>query len=115
LRNGRGGRGVLDYESPIESGFTHVLSFLVLDMRGGTNRARILKLLLECPRNAYSLSRELGLNYGTVTSHLRKLVRYGVVVPVTPGPYARGYAASQSLVRNRTFFYRILKAIGGPA
>ncbi len=112
-RNGRS--AIIDYDNPNENGFARTLSFLLLDMRGGTNRARILQLLLECPRSAHSLARELGLNYGTVTSHLRALLRNAIVVPVTPGPYARGYAASEPLVRNRAVFDRILEAIGQQA
>src|SRR2546426_5446201 len=42
-----------------------LLRVLVLGSRGGQNPGRILGALLECPRNAFEVAKELGLNYGT--------------------------------------------------
>ncbi|MEF8819983.1 MAG: winged helix-turn-helix domain-containing protein [Haloferacaceae archaeon] len=47
--------------------------------RGGPNRARILRLLEERPRNANQLAEELDLAYNTVRHHLDVLERNGIV------------------------------------
>jgi DNA-binding transcriptional ArsR family regulator len=48
--------------------------------RGGPNRARILRMLDERPRNANQLAEDLGLAYNTVRHHLDVLERNGIVV-----------------------------------
>src|SRR3990172_13238291 len=84
-----------------------LLRFLLLGSRGGWNRGRILELLVECPRNAHDLSRELDLNYGTVTLHLRSLLEAGLVVALTPERYAQGFAVAPVLRRNLREFERL--------
>jgi DNA-binding transcriptional ArsR family regulator len=48
--------------------------------RGGPNRARILRMLDERPRNANQLAEDIGLAYNTVRHHLDVLERNGIVV-----------------------------------
>lgn len=48
--------------------------------RGGPNRARILRLLAERPKNANQLAADLGLAYNTVRHHLEVLERNGIVI-----------------------------------
>lgn len=84
-----------------------LLRFLLLGSRGGWNRGRILELLLECPRNAHDLSKELDLNYGTVSLHLKTLLEAGLVVALTPERYAQGFAAAPVLRKNLREFQRL--------
>jgi len=80
-----------------QDGSAEVVRFLVVGSRGGATRRRILGALLECPQNAYRISRLLRLNYGTVTSHLRVLERYGLVLPIALSRYNRGYSIAPAL------------------
>lgn len=88
-----------DQEAIVEETL-ELLRFLVLRSRGGQNRARILGLLLECPRNAHDIALELRLNYGTVTCHLKRLAEAGLVHPLASRRYARPFTASPLLKRN---------------
>ena len=55
------------------------LWYLLAGTRGGTNRAKIIRLLDERPRNANQLAEELDLHYKTVQHHLDVLVDNGVL------------------------------------
>lgn len=55
------------------------LWYLLAGMRGGENRARIIRALTERPRNANQLSDVLGVDYNTVRYHLDLLVEHDVV------------------------------------
>lgn len=55
------------------------LWYLLAGTRGGTNRARIINLLSERPRNANQLSNDLDVDYNTVRHHLDMLLDHGVV------------------------------------
>lgn len=47
--------------------------------RGGPNRAKILRLLSERPKNANQLADDLGLAYNTVRHHLQVLEGQGIL------------------------------------
>jgi DNA-binding transcriptional ArsR family regulator len=55
------------------------LWYLLAGMRGGENRARIIRALSERPRNANQLSDALGVEYNTVRYHLDLLVDHDIV------------------------------------
>lgn len=55
------------------------LWYLLAGSRGGKNRARIIRLLDERPRNANRLADELDVEYNTVRHHLDTLTDYDVV------------------------------------
>jgi DNA-binding transcriptional ArsR family regulator len=55
------------------------LWYLLAGMRGGENRARIIRELSERPRNANQLSEALDLEYNTIRYHLDLLVDHDVV------------------------------------
>lgn len=57
------------------------LWYLIAGSRGGENRARIIRLLQEKPRNANQLADELDVEYNTVRHHLEVLEEHGVVDP----------------------------------
>ncbi|MFB6118202.1 winged helix-turn-helix domain-containing protein [Halosegnis sp.] len=55
------------------------LWYLLAGTRGGANRARIIRLLDEQPRNANRLADELDVDYNTIRHHLDVLVEHDVV------------------------------------
>ncbi|HYU06019.1 MAG TPA: winged helix-turn-helix domain-containing protein [Thermoplasmata archaeon] len=96
---------------PNEDRCLELLRFLILGTRGGQNRARILALLLDRPRHANELARELDVNYGTVTRHLRCLMEAGLVLPLTPGRYAQAYAVAPVLRKHVAVFEELQSAL----
>lgn len=57
------------------------LWYLIAGTRGGENRARIIRLLQDRPRNANQLADELEVEYNTVRHHLEMLEEYTIVEP----------------------------------
>jgi len=55
------------------------LWYLIAGTRGGENRARIIELLDEQPRNANQIAEELDLDYNTVRHHLDMLRDHDVI------------------------------------
>lgn len=55
------------------------LWYLLAGTRGGENRARIIRLLDERPRNANKLAEELDVDYNTVRHHLDVLLDHDVL------------------------------------
>jgi predicted ArsR family transcriptional regulator len=55
------------------------LWYLLAGTRGGENRARIIRLLDERPRNANRLAGELDVDYNTVRHHLDVLLEHDVL------------------------------------
>ena len=55
------------------------LWYLIAGTRGGENRARVIRCLLERPRNPNQLAEELELDYNTVKHHLDMLEEHDVV------------------------------------
>jgi len=92
-------RGV--YPEGAENRSIEVLRFLILGSRGGPTRRKILTLLGDCPQNTHRLCLVLGLNYGTVASHLRVLERFGLVVPIGASRYSRGYCIAPGVRGSR--------------
>ncbi|WP_436901964.1 ArsR/SmtB family transcription factor [Halovenus halobia] len=57
------------------------LWYLIAGTRGGENRARIIRLLQEKPRNANQLADNLDIGYNSVRHHLDMLEEHDVVEP----------------------------------
>jgi len=55
------------------------LWYLLAGTRGGENRARLIRLLDDRPRNANQLAEELDVDYNTVRHHLDVLLDHDVV------------------------------------
>ncbi len=53
--------------------------WLIEGSRGGKTRARILMALKKSPANPHQLAKRLGLNYRTITHHLKVLEDHGLV------------------------------------
>ncbi|MFQ5839074.1 MAG: ArsR/SmtB family transcription factor [Thermoplasmata archaeon] len=86
-----------------------VLWFLIAGSRGGYNRARILKLLAERPRNAHQIAEKLGLNYKTVVHHLKLLLRHDLVVNPIKDEYGAPYFLSKQMEHYLSGLDRILE------
>jgi predicted ArsR family transcriptional regulator len=56
-----------------------VLWYVLTGTRGGANRARILRVIDERPRNANQIAEELDLDYTTVRHHLDVLLENDIV------------------------------------
>ncbi|MFC6905785.1 winged helix-turn-helix domain-containing protein [Halalkalicoccus tibetensis] len=82
------------------------LFYLLTGMRGGTNRVRILRSLLEQPKNANQLATDLNLNYKTVRHHLGLLTDHGIVTS-TGSQYAEMYFTTDAFSEHREVFERI--------
>jgi predicted ArsR family transcriptional regulator len=82
------------------------LWYLLAGTRGGKNRARIIRVLSERPRNANQISDEVDLEYNTVRYHLEKLVDHDVVE--TGGEdYGELYFLTDLFERHEAEFQRI--------
>ena len=88
-----------------------ILYYLLTGMRGGTNRIRIIRSLLDRPRNANQLAEELDLNYKTVRHHLDMLEEHDIVL--TYGKkYGEMYFLTDEFEEHRETFERIADGDG---
>ena len=90
--------------------FRRTLVFLLARSRGGENRCRILRLLLDQgPLNANQIASSLRLHYTTVKHHLDKLLGKEVVAMTPRGDsYGALYFLTYQMERNLEFFEEIL-------
>lgn len=87
-----------------------VLWWLILGTRGGINRAKIIKKLNERPYNSHQLTKELNLNYRTITHHIR-ILEDSNVVESTGEKYGKMYFLSDKMEKNYTDFEAIWEQI----
>jgi DNA-binding transcriptional ArsR family regulator len=90
--------------------FRRTLVFLLARSRGGENRCRILRLLVEQgPLNANQIAGSLRLHYTTIKHHLDKLLAKEVVAMTPRGDsYGALYFLTYQMERNLEFFQEIL-------
>jgi DNA-binding transcriptional ArsR family regulator len=86
------------------------LWYLLAGTRGGENRARIIRLLDEQPRNANQLADELEVDYNTVRHHLDMLVDHNVVEP-GGGEYGKLYFPTDQFEQYREEFEEITESM----
>jgi len=86
------------------------LWYLIAGTRGGENRARIIRLLSERPRNANRLADELDVEYNTVRHHLEMLVEHDVVEPGGE-EYGEMYFLTDRFEHHREEFESIIENI----
>ena len=86
------------------------LWYLIAGTRGGANRARIIRLLNERPRNANQLADELDVDYNTVRHHLDKLADHDVIES-SGGDYGTLYFLTDRFERNRETFEEITQQL----
>jgi predicted ArsR family transcriptional regulator len=82
------------------------LWYLIAGTRGGENRARIIRLLDERPRNANQLADELDVEYNTVRHHLDALTEHDVV-EAGGSEYGELYFLTDRFDHHREAFERI--------
>jgi predicted ArsR family transcriptional regulator len=82
------------------------LWYLLAGSRGGKNRARIIRLLDDQPRNANRLAEELDVEYNTVRHHLDTLVEYDVVES-GGSEYGEMYFLTDQFEHNKDVFENI--------
>jgi len=73
---------------------------------GGTNRARIIKLLMEEPCNLNKISERLDINYKTAQHHIRVLEEHDLLTGQGER-YGRIYFVSPLLEENLEIFEKI--------
>lgn len=83
------------------------LWYLLAGTRGGTNRARIIRLLDARPRNANQLADELDVDYNTVRHHLDMLIDHDVV-EAGGEDYGKLYFLTDRFEKNRDAFQRVM-------
>lgn len=88
-----------------------LLWWLIAGMKGGINRARIIKMLHERPYNANQLSEELNLDYKTVRHHI-KVLEQNNIIRSTGEKYGKMYFLSDEMEESYDIFNEIWKQIG---
>jgi hypothetical protein len=77
-----------------ESGLCCGVFELLLRMKGGETRIKLLRSLLK-PKNKLQLARELGIDWKAVDSHIIKLLQYSLVQEVMAVGTCRVYSITQ--------------------
>jgi len=88
-----------------------LLWWLIAGMKGGINRARIIKALHERPYNANQLSEELNLDYKTIRHHI-KVLEQNNLIKSTGEKYGKMYFLSSDMEENYDVFSKIWEQIG---
>ena len=88
-----------------------LLWWLIAGMKGGINRARIIKTLNERPYNANQLSEELNLDYKTIRHHI-KVLEQNNIIKATGEKYGKMYFLSDNMEQNYDVFNEIWEQIG---
>ncbi len=85
----------------------HMFWWIFAGSRGGTMRARIVESLRDLPQNANQLAQSLGVNYRTITHHLRILEDSGIVKSEGPR-YGKVYFLTDLFRANEGLFEEIV-------
>ena len=86
------------------------LWYLLAGTRGGANRAAIIRLLDERPRNANQLAAALDIDYNSVRHHLDMLEDHGVIESGDQ-QYGRLYFLTDRFERHREMFEEITEHV----
>ena len=97
--------GATKYPGAVEK----VLYLLFAATQGGAMRTRVIEAIREAPRNANQLREHLGVDYRTVTHHLKILEKDNMVVGVGER-YGRVYFLSQVLEEYYPAFVKVAVA-----
>jgi transcription initiation factor IIE alpha subunit len=85
------------------------LLWLFTGSRGGTNRIKIVNLIIKKPLNAYRISEELNLNYNTINHHLRLLQEHKIIYCNKNVKYGALYFVTDSMNAHRDMFDNLLE------
>jgi predicted ArsR family transcriptional regulator len=86
------------------------LWYLFAGTRGGENRARIVSVLSERPRNANRIAEEIDVDYNTVRHHLEMLTEHDVV-ETGGNDYGKLYFLTDRFEHHRDEFEEILEHV----
>ena len=86
------------------------LWYLLAGTRGGENRARIIRIIDERPRNANQLAEELDVDYNTVRHHLDMLLDHDVVEK-GGDDYGALYFLTDQFEHNRDTFEDVIEHV----
>jgi len=89
--------------APRNRTFKHLLYWLFTATRGGSNRGRIMEVILEKPMNTNKLRQTLNLDFRTVKHHLEVLENNDLVTSIGDH-YGKMYFASEKLMENIEMF-----------
>jgi predicted transcriptional regulator len=87
------------------------LWWVFISTRGGEMRIKIIKSLLEEPKNANRLSDSLNVNYRTIEHHMKILSSNNLIMVQGEG-YGKVYFPGQILINNIKILREIFKAAG---
>lgn len=85
---------------------------LIAGTRGGINRAKILRMLREMPKNINQIAEELQLDYKTVKHHVAVLSQNKLIEPSKENAYGALYFLSPIMEENYQFLEEIWAKIG---
>ncbi len=85
----------------------HMFWWIFAGSRGGAMRARIAMSLRDLPQNANQLASNLGVNYRTITHHLRILEENGIVKSGGP-KYGKVYFLTDLFLMNDGLFDEVV-------
>lgn len=102
LRNAMENESAAEYPGAVEK----IFYLLFAATRGGPMRARVIEALKEAPQNANQLRESLGVDYRTVTHHLRILEKNNTIVGVGER-YGRVYFLSNMMKEYYSSFARL--------
>jgi len=91
---------------PPKNTFKHLIYWLFVATRGGTNRGRIVGALREKPMNTNQLRKTLDLDFRTAKHHLGVLENNDLVITIGEN-YGKMYFVSKRLMDNMKIFEEV--------
>jgi DNA-binding transcriptional ArsR family regulator len=85
--------------------------YVLAGTRGGTNRVRVIELLVEEPRNANRIAEVLDLDYKTVRHHLDVLCEHEVVERADDD-YGAQYRLTDEALEHRSTIDAVIETVG---
>lgn len=95
----------------LDQSFKHLLQWMIAGQKGGVNRALIIMILKEEPKNANQLATQLKVDYRTVRHHLDVLEKNRLITSMGE-QYGKMYFLSPELEENFGVFEEIWNKIG---
>ncbi|MGZ7108837.1 MAG: winged helix-turn-helix domain-containing protein [Methanobacterium sp.] len=89
----------------------NLMWWLFAGMKGGINRAEIIRMLHDRPYNAHQLAEELNLDYKTVRHHIQVLEKNDLIISGEE-KYGKMYFLSSVIEKNYDVFLDIWKKLG---
>ncbi len=91
--------------------FKMILWLIIAGTRGGANRAKILNVIRDKPRNANQIAKELNLDHKTIAHHV-KILSKNDLIEKAQKDYGAEYQLSQIMKKNQNALEEIIRKIG---